>query len=479
MKKTNRNAFRHLILLPGIIIALLINSCSNETDDSIDSEKEETTAALEAAINTFTGGTSETYKIRSARLNNSTVTDLEIATLFNLKDDEFVFTTDTDGQLKMLWHEGFGFNENGTNVSTITSDTRASSKIESLLFNAENFTFVASGYNFTSTDGILTGALSLSEGAILTVELSQKITSDYLQPPTSLDTVEELFSISEGTVWSGFKGSLAQNKLYLTNFNSPSGGGDQRAFSFDLDTNTLSTFSYSQIDHPWINIEIINNAVYNVGGNTFQQFDFNFDTVIANNEIENSIWDYGSAAQDDEIYLFGGALTDFNFNEVGKYNIADGVVDIIGSLPIPTTFCDGEIVNNKLYIFGGLEDNEVSLPGPFESMIFDLENGSTEIVPIDTFLSWTSTAVVENIIYFGGTERIDSDTDGVIDEVALYIGAFDTQTNMASEIDINFDLLENERLSKLWASEEFIYLVLSQHQAGGITNLRVVRSPLN
>ena len=463
-------------VLVSLLLVTLFYSCSDETRD-IANQEEGVNQELLDAVNQFAGSSSETYRITNALLTNQEAENVDVTGLFNVKDDEFVFSTEGNGDLNVAWHEGFGFNASGVDAATVMSDTRASSKFESLSFNDENLTFTASGFTFSLVDGLIIGTLTLEGGASLAIELTQKTPQDYLQAPASLDTITELFSTTNASVWSGFKGSISQDALFLTNYNSPIDQRDVSAFRFDLSTNVVSNFTYNQEDHPWINLEIINDRIYNVGGSFYQEFNFNFDSLLGNDEITNSMWDFGSAAQDDEIYLFCGSLTSSSLNEVGKYSIDNGNVNIIGSLPSKKNLGDGEIINNKLYIFGG---NFIDFAPTYDDFIFDLSTGETEIMTTSIRLGFTSTSVVENLIYVGGMTSEDFNNDGVGDSFDPYLKVFNTLSNTSTEIALNFDLLENERLDKLWATEDFIYLVLTHNANGGAAfNLRVVRAPLN
>lgn len=479
MKTINHSIFNKSLFFAVLSILLITSSCEDESQEIIEPGPETgVNETLIAEVANFAGTSEKVYKLSSALLTNGSVTDLDITNLFNVKDDEFIFSTEGNGDLSLAWHEGFGFNVSGIDDSTVMSDTRASSKFQTLAFNEESLIFSASGNSYSYTDGLITGTLALEGGASLEVELTQKTVQDYLQPPTSIDTITELFAATNGSVWSGFKGSIVQDQLFLTNYNWPPSAGEVTAFKFDLSTNGLSSFSYNQEDHPWINLEVIDNNIYNVGGSFYQSFDLDFDQLVQSSEITNSTFDFGSAAQDDEIYLFAGILSDFGLNEVGRYNVEDGVVDIIGSLPEYKAYSDGEIINNKIYILGGHTGLDQS-NGMYKNMIFDLANGATEIITTDIALRFTSTAVVENIIYYGGQQVFDEDGDGVFETQTNYLGAFDTQNNSTMDIALNFDMLENERIYKLWATEDFIYFVLTQNQPDGSANLRVVRAPLN
>lgn len=298
-----------------------------------------------------------------------------------------------------------------------------------------------------------------------------------MQPPTSLNTAEELFSFTGGSIWSGFKGSIAQNSLFLTNFNWLPSDGLIRGFKFDLGTNTLSSFTYNQDFVFMPKMEIIDDTIYTVSGSFYQNFDFEFNDILDESGISNTTWHFGSASQDDDVYLFSGRLTTPGINEIGRYNVAGDQVDILATLPgEQRDFSDGEIVNNKLYILGG--DTEEALP-LYNNYAYDISTGSIDVFTSPIRLTYASTAVVENLIYAGGMSSEDLDNNGTLETFAPHLEVFNTQNNTLTEIAINFQLLESERLYNLWASEDFIYLVLTQNQTGGGANLRVVRAPLN
>lgn len=476
-----KDNFNRIILKVTLASALLFTlSCgddeSNEITATPDSEPE-VNQQLTSEVEKFVENGNKTYRISQAILSNSEVSDLEITSLFNIRDDEFVFSTEGNGDLAVAWHEGFGFNATAINEAAVMSDARASSKITPLIFNNDTVSYDASGFSFSEQNGVVSGILNLNGGATLTIELQEKLASDYLQPPTSLDTAEELFSFTGGSVWSGFTGTISQNSLFLINPVWNPSNGQTRAFKFDLNTNSLSSFTYSQEFAFWNNLDIIEDKIYNTAGSSYQIFDLDFEAVLDNVEITNSQALFGAAGLDEDIYLFGGWLDTHDSSQIGIYRTGSNQVQIIGNLSdFRSDFTDGEIVNNKLYIFGG---NTGEFLPSYDNYIFDITTESIEVFSSPTRRVFTSTVTVENLIYVGGMTEEDFNNDGVPDSFNPFLEVYNIQNNISSPITINFELLEGERLYRLWASEDFIYLVLSQNQTDGSANVRVVRSPLN
>lgn len=162
MKNVNPYFFRKASFLIATVLLAFMISCEDETNDIIDpGEGDGVNQELIAELGQFAGTSETVYKLSSALLSNTQVRDLDITSLFNVKDDEFIFSSEGNGDLSLAWHEGFGFNASGADDATVMSDTRASSKFESLSFNDESLLFTASGYSFNHSDGLIMGTITL------------------------------------------------------------------------------------------------------------------------------------------------------------------------------------------------------------------------------------------------------------------------------------------------------------------------------
>jgi hypothetical protein len=319
----------------------------------------------------------------------------------------------------------------------------------------------------------INGTIFLSDDAKIDLVLSEKRPQDYLQAPQDLNAVSLLFTLPQTSLWAGMKYSRANNTLFVNTPTLPwvTNNFEIRTAAYNTSTDVLSTNQFLEInDHPWTNLEVINDVVYNVGGEKIQTFDTSFGVPTSEFEIDVPgagplMLEYGSSSVDGDIYIFGGTLGNFNVSEIAVFTPgSQNTVEILETLPVKMPFADGEIVGDILYIFGGRLGVEMGAnPNNYR---YNLITGELSSFEMPVSISFTSTAVVQNLIYVAGRRQIDTTGNGNSDTLKSYLGVYDTTTGTFTEIPLDFITDDDEHIYKVDATENFIYMGFWQNNSG-------------
>jgi hypothetical protein len=438
------------------IAAVLSISCDNQEVD--------VPGATESAefIANLTGGNEKAWKIEKAILRNSSTVELDVTEEYTMKDDLFLISSSSNNTIDLKWEQGLIFKARATNVQEFNTDERASSVKQTLNYLGTDNAFRNSAANYyLEYDEVtekISGTIFLSDDAKIDVVLSEKRAEDYLQAPQNLNAVSLLFELPQTSLWAGMKYSRANNTLFVNTPTLPwvTNNLEIRTAAFNTTTEVLTTNQFLETnDHPWTNLEAINDVVYNVGGAKIQTFDTSFGVPTSEFNIDIPgpgpiMLEYGSSSIDGDIYIFGGTLNSFDFSEIGVFRPGtQNTVEILTTLPSKMPFADGEIVGDILYIFGGHRGvGTGSNPNNFK---YNLVTGELSSFEMPVSISFTSTAVVQNLIYVAGIRSIDNG-------IKSYVGVYNTITGTFAEIPLDFITNPEEYIYKVDATEDTIYM---------------------
>lgn len=463
MKKTFIN-FKNQQIKIAFLLAMAIVSMSCD-DQEVDIPGTADTAAFIAKL---TGGSEKVWKIEKATLRNGTTVALDVTEEYTIKDDLFVISSSSNNTIELKWERGLLFKPEATDVQGFNTDERASATIQTLNYLGRDNAFRNNAANYyLEYDELaekINGTIFLSDDAKIDVILSEKRLEDYLQAPLNVNTTSLLFELQRGSLWAGMKYSRANSTLFLNTPSLPWTGTNLEIFTaaFNTSTGVLSRNQFIEVDdHPWTNLEVINDVVYNVGGKKIQAFDNSFGMPISEFTVDIPnlaplVLEYGSSSVDGNIYIFGGSISSQDVSDIAVFTPGtQNTGEVLKTLPIKLPFADGEVVGDILYIFGGRLGVENG-PNP-NNFKYNLITGELSSFEMPVAISLTSTAVVQNLIYVAGRRSLDTNGDGSPDTQRSYLGVYDTVTGTFSEIPLDFITDEDEHIYKVDATEDFIY----------------------
>ncbi|MGJ8666649.1 MAG: hypothetical protein ACSHW7_09805 [Patiriisocius sp.] len=450
-----KNTLLKIALLP--VAFFMLTNCGN--DDAVDP-----VASIDAiqanSIEILTGGDAKTWKISSAQLDaNGTILDL--SSNFNITDDEFIFSgTVENGMLN--WRPGHAVNLEGTTNQETLLDYYLGPISSSVTF------YTDSGTSLTTLDGAftfdvvdantITGVLTTSgrqASGDLSITLTQKMQADYASIPangldfslvTSFTT--ENSNILGAEIATGFIGSYSENSFYIitrddSQITIPGDPGPEQILKFNIDTNTFEENLFYQDQYVTKRLNIINNELVVFGGQFANTYPLNPNgdpTSIFQHDL--ALTRFGFSVQNDLAYITGGDTAQNDLaNKIRSYNYITNEIQEIAILPVTRFRSDNEVVNDKLYIFGGRNGFNIGNPIPEkESYILNILTGEITSfdMPDDPYSSNASRN--EHLIYVGYETRTDngSDDDDSFDKT-INFGVYNTLDDSFTVLAHNLD----------------------------------------
>jgi hypothetical protein len=494
------------LLLPLLCCTLYLISCGDDDTTVLEeeevvappaeeAEEEETVdpavvfaAERETSITTLTNGASKVWRINSATLNNANGT-FDIGNNFNVLDDEFIFargtvTGKTAFQGSLEWRQG--------NIISFSAGSAEEAKFESYTspqtfnydFETESSSALlseAAKFNFTiSSANELIGTITFSETATLDVSLTEKLATDYKQVPIAPLNFSEAFTFESNNVSTGapgMVGSLSDQSFFFATREAGFNNGTvnpERIIRFDLNTTNTTEVLNFNADFVTKQMNILNNKLYVAGGQRINIYDLK----LQNEPV--SLTDYGTAlglqyfnlsrhgtaVTDNTIYLIGGNLDNTLGDKIFAYDLATETMTEFATMPEPRTGARAEIVNGKLYVFGGTE-SFLTPPAKNTIYIYDMKTRELTIENMPNPVLLTYTGKIENLIYVGGrnqTQTTDENGETIFDQEP-FLGIYDTTTKTFTELETNLESEGIETIHSMAVFDNKLFVIYGQWEA--------------
>jgi len=501
MKKSNLS-----ILL--IVFSIFFYNCNN--DDTVempaeDSDAMEETEEVEeemmedpavtlansrtATITLLTENSEKIWKIVSAELVNSNGS-FDISNNFNVSDDEFVFknsplatsksSTDFEGSLE--WRK---------NSDIILSADSQEAALTELYVPTEAFSFdfdTESGEKLISNDGkfeftiaesgAVSGILDLVDAKI-NIALEEKQDADFQSIPSMPLNFTSAFTFDSNAIAGNapdMVGSLANNSIYISMredaLPDPSSGlRPERVLKYDLTSNILDEKLFPQMDFVSKQLIVNNNKLMVVGGQKINSY--NLDIVADPTQSQTYadalglqsffVSRNGTAVHNNSIYIVGGSLGDTALaNRIYKFDIATETMTEFAIMPETRSGARAEVVNDKLYIFGGTKEF-FTPPAENEIYIYDLNTAALTIETMPTAVDFTFAGRSGNIIYVAGNV-ITRDNTGAVTDEEPYLAAYDTDNGTYTELQTGLTSPDKETIHSMAVFANKLYIIYGKRE---------------
>ena len=476
---------KYLVLL---LIPLLLISCGNDdeapqpTDDMGETLEEERAMT----ISNLTADGEKLWKISAATLTNTNGT-YDMTGRYNIEDDEFLFGGDaTSGSLR--WSPGYALNLDASNTNDTAIDYYLSPETYVFTFNEDSsneLTSIDGQLVFTVLDdetitGTITFAGRSAAGELLEVTLAPKTTADFSSPPSNGLVFEQVtlyddLTISGATIFSesaaGIIGSYSDNSLFVVCRGFDGGNNtSELIYKYSLDGDAWSVNLYNQQQFITKRLNIINNELVAFGGQIATTYPL--ELGLPNSEFQHDLayTRFGFAVQGDFGYVVEGSTEQGPLppSNILKYNYLDNSITQIGTLPKARLYGGSEIVNDKLYVFGGRNE---FIDGALdaESFIYDLQDNSVSSFMMPDAPRMSFAAKNGTLIYVGYTV---ADQNGQ----SIKFGVYDTAANTFSPIADNLDDSSGiDVIEGITVFNGFLYAIYGNSQEN---IMRIFRAPL-
>jgi hypothetical protein len=420
--------------LTALVAFAILIACQQETI----STKNEVT------INQLAGGAgnSKNWKIASAVLTGPTSpAGLTVSDLTNIKDDEFVFVSNPNSnkQVALTWNVR---NEIRTNISSANNGL-----LDYYLSPIKNTLTVQPTGVIDSVDPNMT----------LQVISDDKLSLIYIKGPTQLTLelypqnkktteitgslqFEKLTEITGKGIEQapGFTGSEASNSLYIAYRRLDVTPQPERIVRYSLNDGVFTTRDFFQPDFVTKEIHIINDELKVIGAQFVNTYSLDLDKPPLSFRHNLILTRFGSTVIDDNIFIFGGSLSDTTkSNIVYKQNQNTGLLSQVGTLPENRYWAHGEIVDDKLYVFGGRIGFNVEV-GEDDIFVFDLNTATSKTLKLPNPMYRTFAARFENFIFIAGQRNVSAG------KWETNFGVFDTHNDTYTELSSSLASTSNQ-----------------------------------
>lgn len=234
---------------------------------------------------------------------------------------------------------------------------------------------------------------------------------------------------------TGMTASPITNSIYIVSREIFEGNYTERLVQYDIASKQADIHHIIQSDYITKNAHHDGESLIVISGLYVNVYDENNIESPVSTEHGLALSRFGSAELDGDIYSWGGDLNDETSDQVRLWNPELGKWDSIGVLPIPRFYAHGDIVNEKLYVFGGQEGFNNT---PLSDLIFefDLIDHSTKTLHLPQPSIRTFAQQVKEKIYV-----ISHPIDDVTGKAYSTIGLFDPATG---ETELKDYVVDNE-----------------------------------
>lgn len=234
---------------------------------------------------------------------------------------------------------------------------------------------------------------------------------------------------------TGFLGSAEENAIFLAHreTNPTTGFSSEKVIRYDLETGNATVRYFDREDFITKRLHIRNNELIVIGGSFLNTYSIDLAENLTNVIHGLSLTRFGSALYNDQIYVWGGDINAENSDKVYRWDESEQAFEVVAKLPGPKTWAAGEIIDGRLYIFGGRDEFE-SINFQDEIYIVDLATGATAIQHLPGPVSRTFTIENEGVIYVSGQT---ADSDPATQDFDIFFGFYNPSLGLFSEFTTN------------------------------------------
>lgn len=454
-------------------ILLLISSFySCESDDQRNptttqpqggEEQGEESTNIETIISEITELNSGDWKITSAQLTNTQVTDLDITQLYNVQDDRFGLSSSSSTQLNVNWLEAYEINSNAADLQAAKSDNYKRSLQTVLTSSSTSNPYIFSDVTgdmiltYDQTTSMLTGQINNIE-ATLAITLTPVTTSDFqeIQIPQNFNLI---LSANTSQPVIGLNYSYATTSLFIMSHNST----ELSLYKYQEDNETNTSISISDDAIGSDQFEFIDGNIGWMSAFSSAIIDYNLTQVIAGSGIDFTPRNHGTTSENNTVFAVGGYDGYLSDQIITLSSTGTSFLEL-GNMPSERAYADATIVDNDLYIFGGYY---IDFNGDYffyDSILkHDIITGNLlETIPLGVDLIDSYVSRKGELIYVAGNVLVTNSSNGGIGQSRNYFGVYNTSTNVLEEINIEDQLPTDRRIRGFAISQNAMYFAFDE-----------------
>lgn len=277
--------------------------------------------------------------------------------------------------------------------------------------------------------------------------------------PSTLMNFEEVAELGAQNVHNaaGFLASKELNSLFIASRepNPETQRLGERLLRYDISDGSI-TADYTDItDFVTKEIHIIEDEIVVVAGQFVNTYDLSFQAVSTTVSHGLTLSRFGSVLYNGEIYIWGGDLNDVDSNKIKKWDRNSSSFLTIATLPARKAGAHGEVIGDKLYIFGG-QEHWLNEPPNDLIIIYDFVDDTfeTSLLPMPVFRTFTD--VYKGKIFIAGQLL---DNDPFTDDLDIFLAAFDPSDNSVQLIDTSLSQLNFRTIHQMAIINKDMYIL--------------------
>ncbi len=478
-----------------IMFTILLLSCGND-DENIqlekEKEKEPTLSELrEETTKLLIADGSKIWKVSNAELV-SDGKNIDISANFNVQDDEFIFTGESNTIQSVLWKQRYDINTKASTPTEAKLDFYRSSISSLIKYQDESSAILTANegsWNFEVGEGnSLKVTIKKSDGSEFNFELIEKTSNDYLIPSSSTLNFTKAFTFESNAITNrspGMVGSYSDNSFFMVTREdglANSNGNPERLLKFDLDNTMVTEKLFFKSDLLAKQLHIVNSKLVVVGGQYINEYDLDIVNDPKSTSHGKFLSRCGVAVLDGNIYIIGGDLNDVEGDKVFKWDTNTETLVEFATMPEARSGARGTIVDGYLYVFGG---STKLLGNPAKKTIYKIEIANPtniEAFEMNKEIDFTFVQKRQNLIYVAGRIEV-RDNDGMTTGRESTIGVFNTIDNTYTELNSNLTNSDGfETIHQMCVLNNKMYIIYGNEgvdKGGQFNEWEVLVSDLN
>lgn len=415
---------------------------TTEEEDPGSEEEAANLAARQDFFATLTLENSQVWKIISAVYQDA-MTTVDLTDNPGITDDELIFAVSgssgpSNPQGSLTWRKRKGFDV----LDNYLND--AYQLPEAFTFEVnEEIRVVLPELELELSENAVVGKMYPEAGntnTFITITLAPKTSADYKVPPSNLSfSFLGAIQTESGSSATGIVASATNHQLYVSS-RDDANSRRRNIYKFDIGTGATEATAIDFTTSEFISsrLHVYNDQLIVMGSAHISELalDFSGTPQTMPNGLGTNLSRAGSAMANSRIYVIGGDVPagtgQYPPLRLRAYDAELKGFEDVFVFDQERTFADGDIIDDNLYIFGGLytiESNGSTSQDYYDNLlVYNLSENTHETIVLPRQLNQTSVARAENLLFVSSTVFVN----GTDRELAF--GVFNTHTKTYNDL---------------------------------------------
>ncbi len=268
---------------------------------------------------------------------------------------------------------------------------------------------------------------------------------------------------------SGFIGDRENNQLFLA---FRLGDTAEIVRKLDLGNLTWTEYSFEHVDFVTKRLHVLDEKLWVVGGKFINKYslDLNDEPESLNHGLQRTR--FGTVEYEDELYMWGGDIFGLDSDKIYKWIDEEQSFLLLAALPTPKSWAHGEVVGDRIHIFGG-QEQFLNTPPDDIIYIYDISDTSAATLELPDPLFRTFTGKHKSLIYVCGLYP----GEGGDDDFDMQFGVFNTERFEYTIIDSSISNDNPATVQAMTIVDDRLYVIYGDPTTGPTYDILVTNLP--